>query len=212
MLAKAYKIETKRLIIRCYRTTDAVLLKKSIDESIDHLLPWLPWAKNEPETIQTKIERLRKYRGEFDLGIDFTFGIFLKDEKALIGSTGLHTRVGENAREIGYWIHANYTKKGYATETVKALTKVGFEIENLDRIETRCDPENVISQCIPQKLGYIYEGTLKNRAKDTDDKQRDVMIWSMFKEDYFKSDLPYFEINAFNVVHERINFETNFTG
>lgn len=94
----------------------------------------MPWAKNEPETVQAKTERLRRFRGEFDLGIDFVFGVFTKEENVLIGSTGLHTRVGEEAREIGYWIHVNHTKKGYATEVVKALTKVGFEIENLDRL------------------------------------------------------------------------------
>ncbi|TXB55226.1 GNAT family N-acetyltransferase [Phaeodactylibacter luteus] len=40
--------------------------------------------------------------------------------------SGLHTRLGENAREIGYWINANYLKQGYATETVKALIKAAI--------------------------------------------------------------------------------------
>ncbi|MEZ5041133.1 MAG: GNAT family N-acetyltransferase [Saprospiraceae bacterium] len=129
MLAKTYKIETKRLIIRCYEPKDAELLKISIDESLEHLLPWMPWAKNEPESVKAKMERLRKYRGQFDLGLDYTFGIFDKDEKKLVGSTGLHTRGGNNAREIGYWINAKHLKQGYATEAVKALIKVAFEIE-----------------------------------------------------------------------------------
>ena len=204
MPEKTYKIETERLIIRCYKPEDAALLKKCIDESLAHLLPWMPWAKNEPETIEAKTERLRKFRGEFDLGIDYTFGIFSKDDKVLIGSSGLHTRGGKNAREIGYWIGANYVKNGYALETVKALTKVGFEIEELDRIEIHCAPENTRSQAIPKKLGYIHEGTLKNRTINADGNKCDVMIWTLFKEDYFNSDLRNFEVKAFNVVNERI--------
>ncbi|MEZ5055402.1 MAG: GNAT family protein [Saprospiraceae bacterium] len=165
-LAKAYKIETERLIIRCYHPEDAFLLKKSIDESLDHLLPWMPWAGNEPVSIEKKIDRLRKYRGQFDLGEDYVFGIFNKNEDKLIGSTGLHTRAGEHAREIGYWIHVNEIQKGYALEAAGALTKVGFEIEGLERIEIHCTPANIRSQNIPRKLGYVNEGTLRNRATD----------------------------------------------
>ncbi|TXB62844.1 GNAT family N-acetyltransferase, partial [Phaeodactylibacter luteus] len=136
------------------------------------------------------------------LGLDYTFGIFNKDENKLIGSSGLHTRLGENAREIGYWINANYLKQGYATETVKALIKVGFEIEQLDRIEIRCAPNNIASQGIPKKLGFYHEATLKNRTTDTEGELRDEMIWSMFKEDYVKEDS--FAFKAFNSTNEEI--------
>ena len=204
MLAKAYRIETERLVIRCYQPQDAGLLKTSIDESLEHLLPWMTWAKNEPETIQTKRERLRKYRGQFDLGIDYTFGIFSRDEKELIGSTGLHTRLSGNAREIGYWIGAKHVMQGYATETVKALIKVGFEIEELDRIEIRIIPENIASQRVPKKLAFLYEGTLKNRMADTEGQPRDMMIWTMFKSDYLKQDHSDFYCKAFNMIGEQI--------
>ncbi|MEM6634148.1 MAG: GNAT family protein [Bacteroidota bacterium] len=205
MLAQTYKIETERLIIRCYQPEDAPLLKLAIDESLRHLLPWMPWAKNEPEPLEAKVTRLRKYRGQFDLGIDYTFGIFSKDEKVLIGSTGLHIRLDEHAREIGYWIHAKYLREGYALEAVTALTIVGFELEGLDRIEIHCAPNNIRSQGIPKKLGYVHEATLKNRTTDTEGKQRDVMIWTLFKEAYVKSKLKDLEIKAFNVINERIS-------
>lgn len=207
MLAKTYRVETDRLVIRCYKPKDAKLLKKSIDESVEHLLPWMPWAKYEPESLQTKLERLRKYRGQFDLGIDYIFGIFNKDENLLIGSTGLHTRLSEDAREIGYWINAKHLKQGFATETVKALIKVGFEIEELDRIEIRCDPNNILSQGIPKKLGFLHEGTLKNRTTDTKGNLRDVMIWTMFKENYLKSELKDFQLRAFDNTGGQINIK-----
>ena len=207
MLAKTYKIVTERLVIRCYKPSDAKLLKTSIDESLAHLLPWMPWAKFEPESVEAKSERLRKYRGQFDLGIDYIFGIFSKDEKMLIGSMGLHTRLGDKAREIGYWIHVNYVKKGIATETVKALLKVGFEIEELERIEIRCDPNNIPSQRIPKKLGFIHEATLKNRTIDTEGNPRDVMIWTMFREDYLNSNLINVELVAFDFNGEQIGIK-----
>lgn len=204
MLAKTYRIETERLIIRCYEPKDAQLLKDAIDVSLEHLLPWMPWAKNEPETVETKIKRLRQFRGQFDLGLDYTFGIFNKAENELIGSTGLHTRQDSDSREIGYWISAKYIRQGFATETVKALMKVGFEIEGLERIEIRCAPENIASQEIPRKLGFLHEGTLKNRTTDTEGRARDVMIWTKFKTDYLQEDYPDPHFKAFDVINKRI--------
>jgi RimJ/RimL family protein N-acetyltransferase len=204
MRAKTYRIETERLVIRCYEPRDAELIKRSVDESLAHLRPWMPWAKNEPEPVDQKRERLRTFRGQFDLGLDYTFGIFCKDERSLIGSTGLHTRVDDQAREIGYWIHAQHLRQGYATEAVQALIKVGFEIEELDRIEIRCAPDNIASQGIPRKLGFLHEGTLKNRTIDGRGNLRDVMIWTLFQADYRKADFVHFACKAFDASHRRI--------
>lgn len=200
---RAYKIETERLIIRCYQPSDANMFKKSVDESIEHLKPWMPWAENEPECIEQKIIRLRRYRADFDMDRDYTFGIFDKEETKLIGSTGLHTRVGHKAREIGYWINVNYIQKGYATEATNALTKVGFEIENLDRIEIRCNVENVFSRKIPENLGYTLEAILKNRLTEGGAK-RDVMIWTIFKEDYAKMSLKDLNLKAYDCLGHEI--------
>ena len=37
-----YRIETGRLVLRCYEPDDAPLLKEAVDASIEHLLPWMP--------------------------------------------------------------------------------------------------------------------------------------------------------------------------
>jgi RimJ/RimL family protein N-acetyltransferase len=197
----AYKIETERLVIRCYEPKDAQKLKDAIDESLEHLMPW---AKNEPETIEQKIARLKTFRGQFDLEQDYTFGIFDKEEKVLIGSTGLHTRRGEKALEIGYWIRQSQIKKGYALESTKALTKVGIEIAQKQRIEIHCEPNNLDSLNIPSKIGYTLEATLKNRTTGTDGTQKDDMVWTMFKEDYEKSEVKNFDIKVYDSTNKKI--------
>ena len=205
MPARTYSIETERLLIRCYHPADAELVKQAVDQSLDHLLPWMPWANNDPEPVEQKRDRLREFRGQFDLGKDYVYGIFNKDESVLIGSTGLHTRVGPNAREIGYWIHKDQVKKGYATEAVKALIKVGFEIESLERIEIHCDPQNYASQAIPEKLGFEHEATLKNRITNARGQKRDAMIWSLFREQYEKAPFTHFQLKAFDVIDRQID-------
>ena len=196
----AYRIETARLVIRCWHPADAPLLAAAITASVDHLRPWMPWAHSEPEALQAKIDRLRRFRGSFDLGQDYIYAIFDAAEQMVLGGTGLHPRIGDHAREIGYWIHQDYAGQGLASEASAALIKVSFEIEQLERIEIRCEPGNAQSAAIPRKLGFTHEATLRSRLPFLDQPLRDVMIWSLFRSDYPTSPAASVEIKAFDVV------------
>jgi RimJ/RimL family protein N-acetyltransferase len=219
-LAKTYRIETERLVIRCYEPGDARSLQDAVNASLDHLRPWMPWAREEPKGLGAKVELIRLFRGQFDLGQDYVFGIFLKGPVAagssaasptgpstateVIGSTGLHTRLGKDAREIGYWISARYIGHGYATEVVSALMKVGFEIEGLNRIEIHCAPANLLSQRVPEKLGYRLEATLKKEAA------QEVMIWTMTRKEYVDdaaARVGEAKVKAFDIGGKEIDFK-----
>ncbi|HLX74005.1 MAG TPA: GNAT family N-acetyltransferase, partial [Terriglobales bacterium] len=126
-MGPAYRIVTPRLVIRSWQPEDAVKLKQAIDSSVEHLRPWLPWAQNEPEPLERKHERIRRWRGDFDLGLDFIYGVFDRAEERVLAGTGLHNRVGPDAREIGYWVRADSSGQGIATEFSAALTRVAFE-------------------------------------------------------------------------------------
>src|SRR6187402_3510278 len=195
-LARAYKIETERLIIRCYEPADAPGMHAAITRSTEHLLPWLPWVQHEPRTLEDRLGLIRLFRGQFDLGLDYTFGIFEKEKNTYIGGTGLHTRIGRNAREIGYWIDVDHIGKGYATEAVSVLVKTAFDIEGLSRIEIRCDPVNVRSRHVPEKLGFRMEGIIQRTLYDN---FVDTMIWAMTKEDYAANPVRHTPMQAFDL-------------
>jgi RimJ/RimL family protein N-acetyltransferase len=150
----AYRIVTPRLVVRCWEPPDAPLLKEAIDSSLDHLRPWMPWAQHEPQTLAEKVELLREFRGQFDLGANSVYAIFDAGEERVLGGTGLHPRIGPDGLEIGYWIRADAVGQGYATEATAALTRVAFEVADVDRVEIRCAPANHASAAIPPKLGY----------------------------------------------------------
>jgi RimJ/RimL family protein N-acetyltransferase len=200
----AYRIHTARLVIRCWNPADAPLLKAAVDASLEHLRPWMPWAENEPQELDKKIDGLRLFRGKFDLGQDFVYGIFNRDESQVVGGTGLHTRAGEGAREIGYWIHADWINQGIATEVSAALTRVAFEIDHVGRVEIHCDPANVRSAAVPRKLGYTYEATLRQRLPLSDGTFRDTMIWTLLAGEYPGSPAARAEIEAFDALGRKI--------
>jgi RimJ/RimL family protein N-acetyltransferase len=200
----AYRILTSRLVLRCWEPGDAALLKAAIDISREHLKPWMPWANGDPEGLNTVIQRLRSFRGQFDLDQNYVYGIFNGDESQVLGGTGLHPRVGESGIEIGYWIHVDAIGKGFATETAGALTRVGFEIHHLDRVEIHCDLANTASAAIPPKLGFKFEATLQRRMKMAENVWRDTMIWTLFAADYPQSPAAAIAVEAFDVVGNKM--------
>ncbi|MFL5959364.1 MAG: GNAT family N-acetyltransferase [Gaiellaceae bacterium] len=198
-----YRIETERLVIRCYDPRDAPLLKEAVDSSLEHLRPWMPWAETEPQTLEEKTALLKGFRSAFDAGENFVYGIFGGDESEVLGGTGLHPRIDEGGLEIGYWIRAGATRQGFVTESTAALTRIGFEVCAADRIEIRIEPGNEASFGVPRKLGFAEEATLRRRLPGREGGPlRDVTIFTMFREDHDPSIAP--QIRAFGSRGERV--------
>jgi len=193
----AYRIETDRLVIRCYQPSDLNLLANSIHENIEHLKPWMPWAHFEPTSLDEKLSRLVRFRGLFDTHQDCIYGIFNKDESVLVGGTGLHPRLGEQELEIGYWIHKDYINQGLVTESTSSLIQVAFEVLHTHRIEIHCHPSNYASAAIPRKLGFTHEGTLREKNAFLDG-WHDSMIWGLLDSEYPESPASKFKIKVYN--------------
>jgi RimJ/RimL family protein N-acetyltransferase len=200
-----YRIVTERLVVRCYEPSDAPLLKEAVDSSLDHLRPWMPWAHDDPQTIEEKVELLRRFRGQFDLGQNFVYGLFSADETQLVGGSGFHLRVGADAFEIGYWIRASEEGKGLTTESTAALTRVGFEVCEVDRIEIHVEPENAKSARIPQKLGYVEEARLRRRLYAAPGGEpRDTIVYTMFRSVYPGTPAESAQLEAYDALGTRV--------
>ena len=193
----AYRIETKRLVIRCYEPLDVQVLADSVRENVEHLKPWMPWVHAEPEPIEVKEKRVQRFRGMFELGQDYVYGIFNPEGTRLLGGTGLHTRLSESELEIGYWIHKDFVNQGLVTESTAALIKVAFEIIHVHRLEIHCDPNNFASAAIPRKLGFTHEGTLRAKTRFLE-RWSDSMIWGLLEDEYLDSPASNAEIRAFD--------------
>jgi RimJ/RimL family protein N-acetyltransferase len=200
-----YRIETERLVLRCWEPSDASALKEAVDSSLDHLRPWMPWAENEPQTIEEKVELLRRFRGNFDLGQDFVMGIFGRDESEVVGGSGLHTRAGDGALEIGYWIRASRAGDGLGTECTAALTRVAFECCGVDRMEIRVEPANERSAAIPKKLGYTAEARLRRRLPAAGGGEpRDMILFTLFRDAYPNTPAASTSLVAYDALGTRV--------
>lgn len=199
-----YRVETERLVLRCWQPEDARLLKEAIDSSLDHLRPWMPWIAYEPQSVETKADRLRVFRGEFDLDRDYVFGIFSRDERLAVGSSGLHTKSDSGALEIGYWIRASHVGRGLATETTSALVKVAFEVAKVERVEIHCRMDNTASAAVPRKLGFTHEATRRETSRDAEGGLHDSMIWTILAREYPTSPAARVAVAAYGALGQRL--------
>ncbi|WP_433937200.1 GNAT family N-acetyltransferase [Sorangium cellulosum] len=118
----------------------------------------------------------------------------------MLGGTGLHPRVGPRGLEIGYWIHVAHGGRGLATEAAAALTRVAFEVAQLDRVEIHCGPANARSVAVPRKLGFALEATLRRRGETSAGEPRNTMIWSLFADVYATSPVRLIPTRAFDAL------------
>jgi RimJ/RimL family protein N-acetyltransferase len=165
----------------------------------------MEWANAEPQSVAQKVALLRRFRGRFDLGEDFVLGIFDSGEGRVLGGTGLHTREGDGGLEIGYWIRESHAGQGFATETSAALTRVAFELCDVDRVVIRVDPTNERSAAIPRKLDYVEEAMLRRRLPpQADGVPRDVVVYTLFRDGYAGSPSASAVLEAYDATGVRV--------
>ncbi|MDO9086363.1 MAG: GNAT family N-acetyltransferase [Anaerolineaceae bacterium] len=181
------QFESEKLLIRVPRPGDGAILQEAYLESYPRLKPWFPWAQNESSVEEREIF-VREQYARFIKKEDMMLFLILKNENKLIGCSGLHSQKWDvPSFEIGYWVRTGYEGKGYILEAVNAITKFGFEILKANRIFIRCDIENIRSQSVAKRAGYMYEGTFRNfERRHHTGELTDMTYFALTSDDYEK--------------------------
>ncbi|MFI9257025.1 GNAT family N-acetyltransferase [Streptomyces sioyaensis] len=133
-----------------WRMSDLDALERAIYESLDHLVPWMPWAAD-PGRQQTA-DFLTRQQKEWETKEAFDYAI--TSGSVLIGACGLMRRIGAGGLDIGYWLHPRWTGRGLATMATAALVGQGFQLVGIDRIEIHHDAANPASGAVARRLGF----------------------------------------------------------
>lgn len=175
----AWRVETARLVLRCWDESDAPCLRAALDVCDGHLRPYIPFMKDEPRSLRQTAQWLGAHRSAFARREYFRYAVFDAAEERLLGENMLLTRLGPGVLEIGYWTHKDVVGRGIASEATCAMVRVAFDIEDTGRVEIRCVPENAASAAIPARLGFRHSETLTGHAEDTTGRKHDLMVWKL---------------------------------
>jgi len=137
--------------LRRYRPDDVDALYAAIEESRDHLRPFLPWADEARAEFAAFVAEAVE---QWSSGADRNFVIADTVTGEQLGGCGLHARLGDEALEIGYWLRAEATGRGVVTAAARALTDAAMALDGVTRIEIHCDEANVRSAAVARRLGY----------------------------------------------------------
>jgi ribosomal-protein-serine acetyltransferase len=177
------ELRGEHVLVRPYRESDAQALYEAMNESRNHLRPWLPFA-DEHQTLDESRNWIIQQAANWILRDDLALSIWEKASGRYLGGIGLHPHDWEIGYfEIGYWVRALAEGYGYITEAVRLLTNYALDSLKANRLEIRCDELNVRSAAVPKRLGYLLEGRLRNHMVNSDGRLRTTLVFSMIPTD-----------------------------
>lgn len=90
--------------------------------------------------------------------------------------------------EIAYALNRAYWGNGYMPEAAAAVLAFGFDTLQLNRIEARCEVDNLPSERVMQKLGMQFEGVLRQHVQ-VQGRYRDLKLYSILREEWQQQDM-----------------------
>jgi RimJ/RimL family protein N-acetyltransferase len=173
-------INTSRLLIRQFQEQDYRSLFEYLSNPIIYR-----FEPGEPISIETAkeltLERVQR--------TDF-WAVVLKDIQKMVGH--LYFKQIEPDEfltwELGYIFNPAYQKKGYATESAYGLIQYGFEHLGIHRVTAHCNPENIASWRVLEKIGMKREGYFRKNVyfhttRDGSPLWTDTYAYALLKED-----------------------------
>lgn len=167
-----------RILLRPYKLEDAKDLNAAIAESRDHLRPWLPFA-DEHQSLEESRDWIVQQQAAWLLRTNLSVGIWTVKEDRFVGGTGLEPIDWDIGYfQIGYWVRASATGRGYVSESVRLLADYALRSLNAQRVEIRCSDHNTSSAAVAERTGFRLEGVLQNDHRACDGQVRSSLIFA----------------------------------
>lgn len=175
------QLETERLVLRAPQSGDGAVVNASVQETLADLRRYpasMLWAM-EDQTVEKTEEFARRGAANWIIRADFPMLGFRRDSGEHAVNCGLH-RFNWETRvfEIGWWCRKRFQGQGLVTEAARALTDFAFERLGARRVWCGADEENPRSWRVAERLGFVYEGTLRSERCDPDGTRRSMRVYA----------------------------------
>lgn len=153
-------LTTSRLHLRQIRLADAeAFFAIKSDPAVT-----APYGQEPHQSLAETREFIQRALDLYERRKAFYWAITLKGEDTIIGSYTLWNFSPDLVcAETGYELGRAYWRQGIATEAVRAVLTYGFSELGLHRIEAVVNADNTPSRNLLLKLGFTFEGNLRQR-------------------------------------------------
>lgn len=176
-------IYTERLIIRplLIADLDAVLSITGLPETYSYI----PEDPMNELAARNMIEHGQNNSTLNDLPPDIA--VLLLETNELVGLLSFNTISSRfHTVEIGWMFHRAHRGKGYASEAAHALMDYGFSNLGIHRIIATCDPRNIPSVRIMEKLGMRREANFIDSVILEDGEWHDEYLYAITEKEWGK--------------------------
>jgi ribosomal-protein-serine acetyltransferase len=175
-----HKID-ENVSLRLIELKDAERIFELTDKSRNYLREWLPWLD-----FTTKVEDSSKFIQSCLKGYaeNKSLNTVVLFNGEIVGVAGFNSINWSNKTAyIGYWIGEEYQGKGSITKVAKDLTNYAFNHLNLNKVEIRAAVGNKKSRSIPERLGFINEGTIR-QSEWLYDHYVDTVVYGILNQEW----------------------------
>jgi ribosomal-protein-alanine N-acetyltransferase len=154
------RLEGDSVRLRPHRSGDFTEWAMLRQRSRGFLQPWEPTWPADDLTRGAWRRRLAAYAHDIERGLAFPFLVFRLSDGAMVGGITLSNirRGVAQMGSIGYWVGEPFTRRGFTSAAVKAVSRFSFERLGLHRVEAACIPTNEASRGVLLKCGFTQEG------------------------------------------------------
>ena len=175
-----HKID-EELSLKLIELKDAGRVFELTDHSRLYLRQWLPWLDHTTTIDDTK-NFIKACLNRFAVNKSMS-SVILFNEK-IVGVAGYNKINWSNKTAyIGYWLCEEYQKKGIMTRVANSLTTYAFNELGLNKVEIRAAAGNKKSLSIPERLGFVEEGCIR-QAEWLYDHYVDHIVYGMLAADW----------------------------
>jgi ribosomal-protein-alanine N-acetyltransferase len=176
LAGKTSHLETQRLTLRRFTASDGPAIYRYMGDPM--VTRWLPRGRLDKAGAQTFAERNARRRPRAIAVVERASG-------ELVGDMDFHPWLGRGTREIGWIIDRPHQRRGYATEAARALLAHAFETLRCHRVVATCQPENVASWRVMDKLGMRREAHFRQHLPRETGEWWDEYFYALLADEYF---------------------------
>ena len=161
------RIEGRHVILKSLAYDDWLEWSALRQASREFLTPWEAVWSLDALSEAAYARRVRRAGQDWEREEGYAFNIFDRLGGQLVGGitlTQVYHGISQNGT-LGYWMGQRYTGKGYMSDAVQALTNFAFTRLFLHRVQAACIPNNIPSQRVLEKNGFIREGYARRYLK-----------------------------------------------